>query len=61
MRYMKAHLFMSMALLVGAIFFMRGLEALREPGLGLFELYIMGGFLLAGFLFRIGWKLYKAG
>jgi len=54
MRYMKAHLFMSMALLIGAIFFMRGLEALREPGLGLFELYIMGGFLLAGFLYKAG-------
>lgn len=53
---MKAHLFISMGLLLAAIFFMRGMEALIEPGLGLRELYILGGFLIAGLLIRAGWK-----
>ena len=53
---MKSHLFISVGLLVAAIFFMRGLEALNEPGLGLREIYILGGFLAAGFLIHAGWK-----
>ena len=35
---------------------MRGLDALRVPGFGLHEVYILGGFLLGGFLIRAGWK-----
>ena len=50
-----------MGLLFAAIFFMRGLEALAEPGLGLHELYILGGFVVAGFLVHAGWKERKAG
>jgi len=53
---MKSHLFISSGLLVAAIFFMRGLDALRVPGFGLHEVYILGGFLLGGFLIRAGWK-----
>ena len=57
---MKAHLFISVGLLFAAIFFMRGLEAVSEPGLGLKELYILGGFLISGFLIHAGWKERKA-
>jgi len=53
---MKSHLFIAFGLLIAAIFFMRGLEALNEPGLGLREVYILGGFLVAGLLFHVGWK-----
>ncbi len=57
---MKSHLFISVGLLLAAIFFMRGLEALNEPGLGLREVYILGGFFVAGLLVRAGWKELKA-
>lgn len=57
---MKAHIFISMGLLFAAIFFYRGLEALGEPGLGLQELYILGGFLIAGLLIHAGWKERKS-
>ena len=53
---MKSHLFISSGLLIAAIFFMRGLEALNEPGLGVLEVYILGGFLVAGLLIHAGWK-----
>ena len=56
----KSHLFISFGLLIAAIFFMRGMEAIVEPGLGLNELYILGGFLIAGFLIHAGWKERKA-
>lgn len=57
---MKSHVFISVGLLLAAIFIMRGLEALSEPGLGLRELYILGGFLVAGLLVHAGWKERKA-
>ena len=57
---MKSHLFISFGLLIAAIFFMRGLEAIAEPGLGLHEVYIMGGFLVAFLLVRAGLKERKA-
>lgn len=57
---MKSHLFISVGLLLAAIFIMRGLEALNEPGLGLRELYILGCFLVAGLLVHAGWKERKA-
>ena len=53
---MKSHLFIATGLLIAAIFFIRGVEALAEPGLGLRELYILGGFIVAGLLVRAGWK-----
>ena len=57
---MKAHLFIASGLLIAAIFFMRGLDAVAEPGLGLREVYILGGFLVAGLLIHAGWKERKA-
>ena len=58
--WMKSHLFISSGLLVAAIFFMRGLEAISVPGLGMSEVYILGGFLVAGLLIHSGWKERKA-
>ena len=57
---MKSHLFISVGLLLVAIFIMRGLEALNEPGIGLREFYIFGGFCVAGLLVHAGWKERKA-
>jgi hypothetical protein len=54
---MKSHLLIAFGLLVAGIFLIRGLEALAEPGWGLLELYILGGFVLAGLLVRQGFKL----
>jgi len=56
----KSHLFISFGLLIAAIFFMRGMAAIAEPGLGLREVYILGGFLVAGLLVHAGWKERKA-
>jgi len=58
---MKAHLFIAAGLLVAAIFLIRGLEALAEPGLGFKEAYILGGFAIAGLLIRFGIKERNAG
>ncbi len=58
--YVKSHIFISSGLLIAAIFLMRGLEALNEPGLGLREVYILGGFVVAGLLVHAGWKERKA-
>ena len=55
-RRVKSHLFISTGLLMAAIFFMRGMDALNEPGLGLREIYILGGFLVAGLLIHAGIK-----
>ena len=57
---MKAHIFISVGLLFTAIFFIRGLEALNDPGYGLKELYILGGFIISGLLIHAGWKERKA-
>lgn len=53
---MKSHLFISAGLLVAAIFIMRAMDALVEPGLGLLEVYIVGGFFVAGLLVHAGLK-----
>ncbi len=58
---MKSHIFISSGLLIAAIFFMRGMEALMEPGLGVREIYILGGFLVAGLLIHAGFKERKSG
>jgi len=57
---MKSHLLIATGLLIAAIFLIRGLEALNDPGLGLREVYILGGFLVAGLLIHAGLKERKA-
>ena len=56
---MRSHLFIATGLLVAAIFFTRGLDALAAPGIGFRELYILGGFLVAGLLIYTGFKVRK--
>lgn len=53
---MKSHVFITLGLLIGAIFFARGLDAIAAPGLSWREAYVFGGFLIAGYLIREGWK-----
>jgi len=53
---MKSHLLIATGLLIAAIFLIRSLEALNDPGLGLREVYILGGFLVAGLLIHAGLK-----
>jgi len=57
---MKSHLLIAVGLLIAAIFLIRGLEALNDPRLGLREVYILGGFLVAGLLIHAGLKERKA-
>ncbi len=59
-RGMKAHIFFTSGLLIAAIFFMSGLEALHAPGFGLLEIYVFGGFIIAALLIRAGWIERKA-
>jgi len=56
----KPHLLIAVGLLIAAIFLIRGLEALNDPGLGIREVYILGGFLAAGLLIHAGLKELKA-
>jgi len=51
---MKSHLFVALGLLLTLIFSMRGFEAFTEPGFGWRELYIIGGFIIAGRLIFVG-------
>ena len=52
---MKAHIFIAMGLLVAAIFFLYAVDVVRDPKFGLWELYVLGGFVVAGLLIRNGW------
>ena len=53
---MASHLFISVGLLLAAIFLIRGIPVLTEPGLGIDELYILGGFAIAALLIHSGLK-----
>ncbi|WP_371395878.1 hypothetical protein [Fretibacter rubidus] len=53
---MKSHLFIAMGLTLGLIFLFQGLEAVKVPGLGFKELYVLGGFIFASLLVRQGLK-----
>ena len=51
---MRYHLFIAVGILLIMIFAMQGLDALAEPGFGVRELYVLGGFVFAGLLVRQG-------
>jgi hypothetical protein len=57
---MKHHIMIAVGLLMLVIFFVTGLDAVRAPGLGLRELYVAGGFVLAGFLIHGGVREWRA-
>lgn len=51
---MKHHIMIAFGILLAGIFLMQGMSALVEPGLGLRELYIVGGFVFSGLIIRNG-------
>ena len=57
---MGSHLKIALGLVLVGIFLFRGIEALSTPGLGIRELYVLGGFVLAGVLINQGWKGVRA-
>jgi len=58
---MKSHLTIALGLLIGAIFVWRALDAFSVSGFGLREIYILGGFALAGALVWSGLKARRRG
>jgi hypothetical protein len=52
---MASHLKIAIGFVLIGIFLFRGQEALSTPGLGWRELYVLGGFILAGVLIYQGW------
>ncbi len=53
---MKSHLFIAFGLTLAFIFFVQGMDAIKTPGFGLREVYVLGGFVFAGLLIRRGLK-----
>ena len=53
---MKHHVMIAMGLLMAAIFSFRLANALIEPGLGVVELYLLGGVMIAAALIFFGLK-----
>lgn len=53
---MKSHIFIAIGILLLMVFFVQAYEALKLPGLGLSEIYVLGGFVFAGLLIRQGLK-----
>lgn len=51
---MKHHTMIALGLLLAAIFSFRLADALLSPGLGLLELYLMGGVVIAAALILFG-------
>ena len=57
---MKHHFFIVLGLVLAGIFAWRAVDALNAPGLGLAELYVLGGFILSGALIWSGVKEWRA-
>lgn len=51
---MKGHLFVAFGLIVASIFVFRLLDAIAQPGIGLAEAYVAGGFILSAYLVYFG-------
>ncbi|MEO0816556.1 MAG: hypothetical protein AAFX86_04535 [Pseudomonadota bacterium] len=51
---MKHHIMIAGGLLMLIIFAVQGFLAIREPGLGVREAYVAGGFLIGGWLIKSG-------
>ncbi|MFN3214611.1 MAG: hypothetical protein ACE37M_16010 [Henriciella sp.] len=51
---MKHHLMIALGLLMAAVFSYRLANALLAPGLGISELYLAGGVMIAGLLIFFG-------
>ncbi|PHR61936.1 MAG: hypothetical protein COA43_01825 [Robiginitomaculum sp.] len=53
---MKHHLMIALGLILAIIFIIRGAEAFAQPGLGIRELYVLGGFIFSGILLWKGFR-----
>lgn len=51
---MKHHIMIALGLIMLIVFAWQGFEAIAEPGLGVREAYVAGGFILAGWLIQSG-------
>ena len=56
---MKHHLMITLGLVMAVIFVWRGVEAFSQPGLGVREAYVAGGFLIAGLLVVSGLREWR--
>lgn len=57
---MKHHIMIALGLLMAVIFCFRMANALVAPGIGFFELYLLGGIFIAGWLIFSGLKERRA-
>lgn len=57
---MKHHIMIALGLLMGAVFSFRLANALVIPGLGVSELYLMGGVVIAAALILFGLRERRA-
>ncbi len=57
---MRHHIFIAIGLLVAVVFAYRGAIALTTPGLGLAELYALGGLVIAAALIGVGLSEWRA-
>jgi hypothetical protein len=53
---MKHHIMIALGLLMGAVFSFRLANALLVPGIGVLELYLLGGIVIAALLIFFGLK-----
>ncbi|MCI4645616.1 MAG: hypothetical protein MRY64_12625 [Hyphomonadaceae bacterium] len=56
---MKHHIMIALGLLMLVVFTIQAVEAFQAPGLGLREVYVLGGFVLSAWLIRSGFNEWK--
>ncbi|MEO0551158.1 MAG: hypothetical protein AAFZ91_14650 [Pseudomonadota bacterium] len=57
---MKHHIMIALGILMAAVFSFRFANALMAPGLGISELYLFGGLVIAGLLIFFGLRERRA-
>ena len=57
---MKHHIMIALGILMAAVFSYRLANALLAPGMGLLEIYLFGGIVLAGLLIFFGLRERRA-
>jgi hypothetical protein len=53
---MKSHIFISVGLVLLAIFTAQAIDTAKSPGRHLSDIYVLGGFIFGGLLIRQGLK-----
>jgi len=51
---MKHHIMIALGVLMAIIFVVQAIAAFQAPGIGVREVYVLGGFILAGWLIKSG-------